>query len=105
LCPTAKQSSIVHVFKTTLLPVEEGIMSINFPLSHSLAGIFLHELWKYHERVRSNLKSDIKEFNLDGLSYWETLRVVIGAPVQILSFNQSCKSFAKSLSDLATTRL
>jgi hypothetical protein len=52
----------VHVFKTTLLPVEEGIMSINFPLSHSLAGIFLHELWKYHERVRSNLKSDREEF-------------------------------------------
>jgi hypothetical protein len=27
-----------------------------------MPGAFLHELWKYHERVRSNLKSDIKEF-------------------------------------------
>jgi hypothetical protein len=38
--PTEKQSSSVHVFRTTLLPIEEGIMSINFPLSHSLVCFF-----------------------------------------------------------------
>jgi hypothetical protein len=27
-----------------------------------MSGAFLHELWNYHERVRSNLKSDIEEF-------------------------------------------
>ena len=27
-----------------------------------MPGAFLHELWKYHQRVRSNLSSDLKEF-------------------------------------------
>jgi hypothetical protein len=27
-----------------------------------MPGAFLHELWKYHERVRSNLQSDLNEF-------------------------------------------
>ena len=27
-----------------------------------MPGAFLHELWKYHQRVRSNLKSDLEEF-------------------------------------------
>ena len=27
-----------------------------------MPGIFLHELWKYHQRVRSNLTSDLKKF-------------------------------------------
>jgi hypothetical protein len=31
-------------------------------LLHSMPGAFLHELWKYHQRVRSNLSLDLKEF-------------------------------------------
>jgi hypothetical protein len=27
-----------------------------------MPGVFLHELWKYHQRVRSNLTSDLEEF-------------------------------------------
>ncbi|KAH9990997.1 hypothetical protein BJV77DRAFT_559920 [Russula vinacea] len=27
-----------------------------------MPGVFLHELWKYHQRVRSNLTSDLKKF-------------------------------------------
>jgi hypothetical protein len=27
-----------------------------------MPGAFLHELWKYHQRVRSNLASDLQEF-------------------------------------------
>ena len=27
-----------------------------------MSGAFLHELWKYHQRVRSNLTSDLEEF-------------------------------------------
>ncbi|KAN0127780.1 hypothetical protein V8E53_014393 [Lactarius tabidus] len=28
----------------------------------SMPGVFLHELWKYHQRVRANLKSDLYQF-------------------------------------------
>jgi hypothetical protein len=34
---------------------EEGKIDI-------MPGVFLHELWKYHQRVRSNLKSDLEKF-------------------------------------------
>jgi hypothetical protein len=45
-----------------------------------MPGAFLHELWKYHQRVRSNLKSDLEEFRKsDAVSilgdlncYWPT---------------------------------
>jgi hypothetical protein len=32
-----------------------------------MPGAFLHELWKYHQRVRSNLTSDMKEFKTSQL--------------------------------------
>ena len=32
-----------------------------------MTGTYLHELWKYHERVRTDLKSDIPEFRNSGL--------------------------------------
>ena len=32
-----------------------------------MPGAFLHELWKYHLRVRSNLSLDLKEFEMSGV--------------------------------------
>ena len=32
-----------------------------------MTGAYLHKLWKYHERVRTDLKSDLLEFRSSGL--------------------------------------
>ena len=42
----------------------------------TMPGRYLHELWKYHQRVRSNLTKDLREFkNQVHSRYWE-IRVV-----------------------------
>ena len=33
-----------------------------------MPGVFLHELWKYHQRVQSNIMSDMKEFKTTKLN-------------------------------------
>jgi len=35
---------------------------------HGMTGAYLHELWKYHERIRTDLKSGLLEFRNSGLS-------------------------------------
>jgi hypothetical protein len=49
-----------------------------------MPGIFLHELWKYHQRVRSNLTVDLKEFRT---SHARGLRTLVAS---------SCKPLAGS---------
>jgi hypothetical protein len=39
---------------------------LDFP---GLTGTYLHELWKYHQRVRSDLKSGVLEFRNSGLPH------------------------------------
>ncbi|KAH9066086.1 hypothetical protein EDB83DRAFT_2675025 [Lactarius deliciosus] len=39
---------------------------LDFP---GMSGTYLHELWRYHQRVRTNLKSGLLEFKNSGLPY------------------------------------
>ena len=53
---------------------------LNFPGN---TGAYLHELWKYHERIRTNLKSGILEFQNSGLpDEVKTLRCQTNNPYQ-----------------------
>jgi hypothetical protein len=48
-----------------------------------MPGISLHELWKYHERVRAILRSDLKEFRMSGAH-----GTIAGVPCTELSSSQ-----------------
>ena len=37
---------------------------LGFP---GMTGAYLHELWKYYERVRTDLKTVLSEFSISGL--------------------------------------
>jgi hypothetical protein len=65
-----------------------------------MPGSFLHELWKYHQRVRSNLTSDLEEFrNSDVLAILGNLGCEVptnsGLPCWVDSY----------ISDIGTTRV
>jgi len=52
-------------FTLRLPMVIEGLGDkLDFP---GMTGVYLHELWKYHERVRTDLRSGILEFRNSGL--------------------------------------
>ncbi len=53
---------------TLRLPMTiEGLEDkLDFP---GMTGAYLHELWKYHQRVRTDLKSDLLAFKNSGLPY------------------------------------
>jgi len=44
--------------------IEDLADKINFP---SMTGAYLHELWKYHKRIRTDLKSGVIDFKNSGL--------------------------------------
>ena len=46
--------------------IRNVIDKLDFP---GLTGAYLHELWKYHQRVRSDLKSGVPEFRKSGLPH------------------------------------
>lgn len=50
-----------------------------------IPGAFLRELWKYHQRVWSNLSFDLKEFETSN-----ALAMLRGSMVSICEFTESC---------------
>ena len=42
---------------------------LDFPDFPGMTGAYLHELWRYHERARTNLKSSVSVFRSSGLPY------------------------------------
>ena len=46
--------------------IRNVVDKLDFP---GLTGAYLHELWKYHQRVRSDLKSGLPEFRKSGLPH------------------------------------
>ena len=74
-----------HGLRTEALQAARCTLSFSTMIIQDLAeddklglmpGAFLHELWAYHQRVRSNLTSDIEEYKaseLDGIGIFEDM--------------------------------
>ena len=61
------QEEAVQSVRVTLrfpMVIEELVDKLDFP---GMTGAYIHELWRYHEQVRSDLKSGILEFINTGL--------------------------------------
>jgi hypothetical protein len=59
-----KRCSAARVTLRLPMVIEDLGDKLDFP---GMTGAYLHELWKYHERVRTDLKSDLLEFRSSGL--------------------------------------
>ena len=79
------------------MAIEDLGDKLQFP---GMCGAYLHELWKYHKRVRTNLKSGAHEFRNSGLpDDVKGLRCITRRPPHSRSFPQWIDLYIESIAE------